>query len=139
MKSVQGALSAVPGIASAVDAVADVLRISSAIKPEVYVFAFVWVLYVFLAEPSRYIQTVASSPEFKKMPRRAAAHFVLFFVAAGLYWVGITYAEGHVPNTEWLARLVVVVLAITASAACGEITRAFAINGLRIYIVTHRP
>ena len=138
LKTIQGALSALPGFIALVDAKADLLRISSAIKPLVYVLAVCFVAFVFLSEVARYIKTNANSPEFKRMGMRAKTYFICFVVAAGLYWVGIRYFETNLPNELWLEQAALYGFAVAAALSFGELTRALVISGLRIYIAKHR-
>ena len=139
LKSLQGLLSLLPGIVAVIDSHADLLRISSAIKPLVYVLAICFILYVLLSEVSKYIQTKATSPEFNRMRKKAPLHVFLFLVVFGIYWIGIRYFETNLPEKEWLEQAIIYGFALAVAVAFAEITRAFAILGLRIYIATYRP
>src|SRR2546425_5563978 len=138
-KSVPGILSALPGLVTAIDANTNLFGISSAIKPEVYVFALGWVGFGFIAQPSNYINVRNNSDEFKAMKRRANIALVLFFLAACGYWLGTSYFEIHVPSSALAERAILLGLAFLAAASVEELTRAFVIHGLRIYIQKYRP
>ena len=139
LKGVYGVVSAMPGVFAVIDAKTDLLRISSAIKPLVYIFALVFVGYVFFSEVSRYLGTDSRSKSFSKMPLRANAHFMLFVILSGAYWIGISLFDYHAPDQLWLTELLLFGFAVVVASAFGEITRAFTIHGLRIYISKHRP
>lgn len=138
LKSLQGTASALPTAVAVVDAWADLLGISSAIKPLVYILAICFVAYVFLSEVSRYIQTTTGSADFDKMGKRAARHFIIFLGSCGVYWIGISYLELNPTDQLWLEQAVLFLFASAAALAFAEITRALAIHGLRIYISTYR-
>jgi hypothetical protein len=139
LKSLQGMVSTLPGIIAAVDNWADLLRISSAIKPLVYVLAISLIVYVFLSEVARYIRTSTASPEFGQMGKRGSVHLIWFLVIAGLYWIGVRYFEMNLPGQLWLEEAALYGFAVAVALAFAEITRALAIHSLRIYISKNRP
>jgi hypothetical protein len=139
LRTIYGACSALPGLAALLDAKLDLLRISSAIKPSVYFLAVAFVVYVLFAEVSRYIETSNRSKEFHSMQGRARIHLACFVAALGLYWTGTTYFQMNLPTRLWLDDAILFALAVLVAFSFMEITRAFAILGLRIYIATHRP
>lgn len=139
LRSLAGFASAAPGLVAVLDSWASFLGISSAIKPLVYVVAVVAIAYVFFSEVARYIRTSSSSPEFSRMPDRARLHFVSAAILAAVYWVGVSYLETHLPAQEWLQRAALVGSMIVVVSAFAELTRAFAILGLRIYIAKNMP
>ena len=139
VKTLQGILSCLPGVITVADVWADLLGISSAIKPRVYILAIGFVVYSFFSEVARYSQTRSGSAGFERMGKRATIHFACFAGAAWSYWAGAGYLEMNLPAQLWVAEALLSGLAILAAVSVMEMTRALAIHGLRIYISNHRP
>ncbi len=138
LKSLQGALSCLPGGITILDAWANFLGISSAIKPWVYFLVACFVAYVFFSETARYVRKDTDSPEFGKMGKRASIHFTYFVVTSCAYWAGIRYFDMNLPGQPWLENTVLSGFAVLAALSVMEITRALVIQGLRIYISKRR-
>jgi len=134
----EGIGSTVPGLLSLADASIGFLPISAPVRPTIYFFVLVLVLFAFYYECANYSTTRISSKEFERMSKHARLHISIGILLCAVYLPILALIDDYAPTNEAMLFMLLWVSALLAAIGIMEITRAFVILGLKTFIVRNR-
>lgn len=130
--------SIVPGALSLADVSLGFLPFSAPVRPAIYFFVFILVLFAFYYESARYSLTRPTSIEFAGMERRALIQLALGVACCAAYLPIVGFVDYYSPRSEEVLFTLLWIAALLAAIGIMEITRGFVILGMKVFIAQNR-
>lgn len=137
--SLEGIGSTIPGALSLADISLGFLPVPAPVRPTIYFFILVLLLFAFYYECARYAATRIDSSDYSRMPKRALVHAVIGFLLCAIYVPSLAFIDAHPPSGEESLFAILWVAALIAAIGIMQITQAFVILGMKSLITRNRP